>query len=169
MAKRIPREIKIKVLYQLFYGLPVNTIAACNGIGYGSVYRIMELFKSKIPDIDVLRAVSKKIKQEGWSLCDVAYAMRIKNFLDQMGSSEEEMERLLTKIDNHSFKTDQTFSNFVKEVHEVHNFAIGLGISIHQVHDYVEHKKKELQSLQIELDEIKSLILNKNLEYHGLQ
>lgn len=45
LGKRIPREIKIKVLYQLFFfGLPVNTIAACNGIAYGSVYRIMELF-----------------------------------------------------------------------------------------------------------------------------
>ena len=117
----------------------------------------------------MLRAVVKKMKQEGWSLCDVAYAMRIKNFLDQMGSSEEEMERLLTEIDIHSFKTNQTFSNVVKEVHEVHNFAMGLGISIHQVHDYIEHKKKELQPLQIELYEIKSLILNKNLEYHGLQ
>ena len=69
----------------------------------------------------------------------------------------------------HCFKANQNFSNFVKEVHEVHNFAKGLGISIHQVHDYVEQKKKELQSLQIELEKIHSLILKKKIENHGLQ
>lgn len=86
-----------------------------------------------------------------------------------MGSSEIEMERLLTDIDIHSFKTNQTFSNFVREIHEIHRFASGLGISIHQVHDYVEDKKKELRTLQFELDKMKSLILRKRIEYHGLQ
>ena len=89
------------------------------------------------------------IRQQGLSLNDVASGIRIKNFLEQMGSSEIEMERLLTEIDIHSFKTNQTFSNFVKEIHEIHRFARGLGISIHQVYDYVEHKKKELRTLQI--------------------
>ncbi len=42
-------------------------------------------------------------------------------------------------------------------------------MSIHQVHDYVEDKKKELQTLQIELDKMKSLIIEKKIEYHGLQ
>ncbi|WP_458719127.1 hypothetical protein [Candidatus Nitrosocosmicus sp. R] len=167
MGKRIPNEIKSKVLYQLLFGLPINTIAICNGIGYGSVFRIMQLFKSKIPDLDVLRAVAVKIKQEGLILNDVASGIRIKNFLEQMGSSEREMERLLTEIDIHCFKTNQTFSSFVKEIHEIHRFARGLGISIHQVYDYVEDKKKELRTLQIELDNIKSLILEKKIEYHG--
>ena len=169
MGKRIPNEIKNKVLDELFFGIPINMIATCNGIGYGSVYRIIESFKLKIPDLDVLRAVAVMIKQQGLSLNDLASGIRIKNFLEQMGSSEIEMERLLTDIDIHSFKINQTFSNFVKEIHEIHRFARGLGISIHQVWDYVEDKKKELQTLQIELDKMESLILRKRIEYHGLQ
>jgi len=169
LGKRIPSEIKTKVLDSWLFGIPINMIATCNGIGYGSVYRIIESFKSKIPDLDLLRAVAVMIKQEGLTLNEVASGIRIKNFLDQMGSSEIEMERLLADIDIHSFKTNQTFSNFVKEIHEIHRFASGLGISIHQVYDYVEHKKKELQTLQIELDKMKSLILRKRIEYHGLQ
>lgn len=169
MGKRIPSEIKNKVLDSWLFGIPINMIATCNGIGYGSVYRIIELFKSKIPDLDVLRAVAVMIRQEGLSLKDVALGIRIKNFLEQMGSSEIEMERLLTDIDIHSFKTNQSFSDFVKEIHEIHRFALGLGISIHQVYDHVEQKKKELQTLQIELDKMKSLILRKRIEYHGLQ
>ena len=35
--------------------------------------------------------------------------------------------------------------------------------SIHQVDVYVEGKKKELQTLQIELDKLKSLILEKKV------
>ena len=169
MGKRIPQEIKIRVLEQWFFGIPCTTIALCNGIGYGSLFRIIESFKSKIPDLDVLRAVAVKMNKEDLSLNDVASGIRIKNFLEQMGSSEIEMERLLIEIDIHSFKTNQTFSNFVNKIHEIHRFASGLGISIHQVYDYVEHKKKELRTLQIELDKMKSLILEKKIEYHGFQ
>ncbi|CAN5825199.1 hypothetical protein BH23THE1_BH23THE1_00560 [soil metagenome] len=169
MGKRIPNEIKNKVLDGWLFGIPSNMIATGNGIGYGSVFRIMESFKSKIPDLDLLRAVAVMIKQEGLSLNDVASGIRIKIFLEQMGSSEIEMESLLKEIDIHSFKTNQTFSDFVKEIHEVHTFASGHGISIHQVYDYVEHQKKELRTLQIELDKIKSLILKKKIEYHMFQ
>ena len=56
-------------------------------------FRIIESFKSKIPDLDVLRAVAVRIKQEGLSLNEVARGIRIKNFLEQIGSSEIEMER----------------------------------------------------------------------------
>jgi len=167
LGKRIPNEIKNKVLDSWLFGIPSDVIATCNGIGYGSVYRIIESFKSKIPDIDVLRAVAVMIKQQGLSLNDLASGIRIKNFLEQMGSSEIEMERLLMDIDIHSFKTNQTFSNFVKEIHEIHRFASGLGISIHQVHDYVEQKKKELRTLQIELDKMESLILRKRSSIMG--
>ena len=168
LGRRIPKEIKYKVLNQWLYGIPTNMIPTCNGIGYGSVYRIIESSKSKIPDLDVFRAVAVKIRQDGLGLSDVASGIRIKNFLLQMGSSEIEMERLLMDIDIHSFKTNQTFSNFIKEIHEIHRFASGHGISIHQVDVYVEGKKKELQTLQIELDKLKSLILQKRFEYHGL-
>ena len=80
MGKRIPNEIKNKVLDQWLFGIPSNTIATCNGIGYGSVFRIIESFKSNIPDLDVLRAVAVRIKQEGLSLNDVASGIRIKIF-----------------------------------------------------------------------------------------
>ena len=168
MGKRIPKEIKDKVLDHWLYVLPTNMIAACNRIGYGSVYRIIESSKSKIPDLDVFRAVAVKMNKEGLTLSDVASGIRIKNFLDQMGSSEIEMERLLMDIDVHSFKTNQTFSDFVNKIHEIHRFASGLGISIHQVYDYIEDKKRELQASQIELDRMKSLILEKRIEYNRL-
>ena len=71
MTRRIPHDIKTRVLEQWIFGIPVNAIALCTGIGYGSVYGIVELFKSKIPDLDVLRAVAVKINQEGLCLSDV--------------------------------------------------------------------------------------------------
>ena len=56
----------------------------------------------------------------------MASGIRIKKYLEQMGSSEEEMEKLLEEIDIHSFKTNQTFHDFVKEIHEINIFASGL-------------------------------------------
>ena len=109
LGRRIPKEIKYKVLNQWLYGIPTNMIPTCNGIGYGSVYRIIESSKSKIPDLDVFRAVAVKMYKDGLSLSDVASGIRIKNFLLQMGSSEIEMERLLTEIDIHSLKQTKLF------------------------------------------------------------
>jgi hypothetical protein len=85
VGKRIPSEIKNKVLDSWLFGIPSNMIATCNGIGYGSVYRIIESFKSKIPDLDVLRAVAVMIRQEGLSLNDVASSIRIKIFFRTNG------------------------------------------------------------------------------------
>jgi len=119
--------------------------------------------------LDLLRAVAVKIKQDGLSLDDVASGIRIKNFLEQMGFSEKEMEGMLKEIDIHSFKTNQPFLDFVKEIHEIHRFASGLGISVHQVYDCVEERKRELRTLQIELDKIKLLILKKRIEYYGFR
>ena len=93
LGRRIPKEIKYKVLDEWLYGIPTNMIPTCNGIGYGSVYRIIESSKSKIPDLDVFRAVAVKIRQDGLGLSDLTLGIRIKNFLLQMGSSEIEMER----------------------------------------------------------------------------
>ena len=109
-GKHTPKEIKEKVLEQLLYGIPMTAIATYLRIGYGSVYRITESFKSNIPDLAVLRAaVAVKIyNEEGLSLNDiVAGRYYDKNFLEQMGSSELEMERMLIEIDIHSFKTHQ--------------------------------------------------------------
>jgi hypothetical protein len=74
----------------------------------------------------------------------VASGIRIKNFLEQMGSSEIDMESLLKEIDIHCFKTNQTFPDFVKEIHELHRFASEHGISIHQDYDYVETSEKRI-------------------------
>jgi len=61
LGRRIPTVIKIRVLEQWLFGIPSNAIALYDGIGYGSVFRIIESAKSKIPDLDVLRAVAVKI------------------------------------------------------------------------------------------------------------
>ena len=50
LGKRTPSGIKNKVLDSWLFGIPINIIATCNGIDYGSVFRIIESFKSKIPD-----------------------------------------------------------------------------------------------------------------------
>jgi len=165
LGSRIPYEIKIKVRDQWFLGLPRDVIASCNGIGCGSVTRIINYWGStEVPDIDLLRGVAVQIRNEGLTLNKVAYGIRIHNYLLQMGSSEAEMDRLLREIDVHSFKTNQTFHDFVMQIHEVHGFARRLGISIHQVPEYIADKKKEIQTLENRLRELNHLILQKEIE-----
>src|SRR5690349_21631291 len=110
MANRIPPEIKHKVLVMWLKAIPRAEIAHRVGIGEGSVSRIIDQIKSKeLPDIDLLRYVAVKIKNGGFELSDVASGIRISNFLNQMGTSEEEMEKLLKIMEIHCFKTEQDF------------------------------------------------------------
>lgn len=119
MGKRIPAEIKNKVLDELLSGIQIDMIATSNRIGYGSVYRIMESFKSEIPDLDLLRAVAVLIKKEGMNLSFVASGIRIKNYLEKLEFSEIEMENILRQIDIYCYKTDQTIPDFVNELRNI--------------------------------------------------
>src|SRR5690242_5511526 len=168
MGSRIPKDIKLSVLRDWLYGLPRDVIARNFGIAGGSISRIIDSWRSTdVVDIDLLREIAVMIRKNGLKLDDVASGIRIKNYLEQMGSSEEEIEKLLEEIDIHSFKTNQTFHDFVMKIHEIHKFASMLGISIHEVPDYVNQKKGEIQTMENEIRKLKTLILKKQIEVHS--
>ena len=138
------------------------------GIGYGSVSRIINALKSKVPDLDLLRAIAVKIKSEGLDLTNVASYVRFSNFLEQMGLSEIDLERLMLQIESHCFKTNQNIHDFVVGMDENFKFASELGISINEVSDLIKHKKQELQALENELNKQRILIRKYKLDYQKI-
>jgi hypothetical protein len=121
------------------------------GIGEGSVSRIIDQIKSKeIPDIDLLRHVAVKIKNGGFELSDVASGIRISNFLNQMGTSEEEMEKLLKIMEIHCFKTEQDFHDFIVGVEALQDFVSNFGYSIRDIPDYLGEIYDEYSALKSE-------------------
>lgn len=161
MGYRIPTSIKSKVLLMWLKGTPRNEIARRVDIGYGSVSRILDKIKSEeIPDLDLLRDVALKIKKEDFDLVEVASGIRLSNFLKQMGSSEEEMEKLLQFMEIYCFKTEQDFHDFIDIVEKIKEFEADFNITMHQIPGFLEQKKQELYKLSSDILE-KELSLNK--------
>jgi len=74
----------------------------------------------------LLRHIALKIKNEGFELAEVASGIRFSNFIKQMGSSEEEMEKLLKDLEIYCFKTEQDFHDFVGTVDKINEFEMDL-------------------------------------------
>ena len=150
-------------------GISRDLIARHVDIGCGSVSRIIDEIRSKeVPDLDLLRAIAVKIKSEGLDLTNVASYVRFSNFLEQMGLSEIDLERLMLQIESHCFKTNQNIHDFVVGMDENFKFASELGISINEVSDLIKHKKQELQALENELNKQRILIRKYKLDYQKI-
>lgn len=165
MAFRIPPTIKLKVLHLWLKEVSRDKLALRVGIGYGSVSRILDKIQSnEIPDLDLLRLIALKIKEEGFNLTEVASGIRLTNFFKKMGGSEEEIENLFKLMEIYCFKTDQDFHDFVTIVERVQEFETDFNISILQVPDLLEQKRQELYGLEGDIMKAKISLNQKSVE-----
>ena len=70
-------------------GVPRDTIASNNSIGGGTVSRIIHESKISNLDIDLLRAVAVKLKNENLDLFYFASSVRLKKILERLGLAEK--------------------------------------------------------------------------------
>lgn len=161
MAFRIPPSIKLKVINMWLKAMSRDEIAHSVNIGYGSVSRILDNIRSTdIPDLDLLRSVALKIKNEGLTLNDVADAIKISNFLKKLGSSEEELEKLLLEMEVYGYKNAQGFHETVQIYEKIKEFEINFDISIDEIPEFLEEKKEELYKLENEI--MKKILFGRN-------
>ena len=116
MSNPIPRQIKVQVLYQWIQGIPRDKIADNNDIGRGTVTNIIEQFKTTVPDIDLMRETSLQIKKEGVAIFLVAASLRLRNLLEDLKITEDQIESLLEEINIHCFKQQITPKDFVLKI-----------------------------------------------------
>ena len=85
MGGIVPRKIKEKVILQWIMGLSREKIARENGIGAGTVSTIIKEARGQKEyyDIDLLRAISIAIKDEGLELGELGFAIRIKKMMEE--------------------------------------------------------------------------------------
>ncbi len=100
--RRIPHTIKVRVLRGWLSGLS-RGIALENKIGYGRVSIIIDQFRNRIPDVDLLREVSTELKKKGLDLSHIGASIRLKKKLDQINLTEEQTENILEQIRIHCF------------------------------------------------------------------
>ena len=81
---------------RLISGFSREDIAFSIGISTGAVSNIInDCRKGEIKDIDFLRSVAVKMKNQSLGLSDVGYSIRLRNMLDMLELPEERVEKLL--------------------------------------------------------------------------
>src|SRR5215212_906132 len=104
MGGRIPHSLKKKVIKEWLQGIPRDTIASNNGIGGGTVSRIIKEAIMNMPDIDMLRGVAVKLNKENLDINYFASSVRLKKILDRLGLTEEKLELLIEQVNTYCFK-----------------------------------------------------------------
>ena len=108
MGQRIPHSLKKTVIKEWLQGLSRDTISSNNGIGGGTVSRIIQEAKMNMPDIVLLREVAVKLKKENLDINHFASSVRLKKILDRLGLAEENVELLIEQVNTYCFKHEDT-------------------------------------------------------------
>ena len=167
MSRRIPHSIKVEVLKQWLKGVSRDKIATNNDIAFGSVSNIIKEIRDKdIPDIDLLREVALALKEEGLEPIQFARSMRLNKSLDNLGMSEEQIENFLEHLSVFFYKNDVgDIENFLIEIESVSDMVRGLDLSIYDIQEYITDKRVELDSLIIDIIQIKLRIEQAKSEF----
>ncbi len=156
MKLKIPKSIKQRVIKQWLQGTSRDQIAKDNDIGTGTVSAIIKDTQQKdIPDIDLLREVALLIKNKDAYLPVLASSIRIKNKLDEMGLSEEQIESLIEICNIHCFKRGLSAGEFVNIISKIVTLSHKLGMQVEQLPNYIIQAELELEKLKEEIEDAK--------------
>jgi hypothetical protein len=156
LPAKIPRPIRERVIKQWLQGMSRDEIAKYNDIGAGTVTTIIKDAKQEIPDIDLLRAVALVLNKYGWNLSVFAPSVRIKNKLDEMDVSEDEIDFLIDNANTHCFKRGLTADEYFNNVDKVCALSENLGMPLDELPNYIIQQQLELQKVEKETEEAKT-------------
>jgi hypothetical protein len=99
MPAAIDQAIKKNVIAQHLQGVSRDRIAADNGIGAGTVSNIIEERKKGVQDSDFSSVSDLAIhcKKEGVNIEDFVSALRIRNYIKEIGTDESRVEQFIAR------------------------------------------------------------------------
>jgi hypothetical protein len=102
MPAAIDPAIKKQVITQYLQGVSRDRIGADNGVGTGTVSNIIDEWKKGLrgSDYEFVRDLAIHCKKEGVNLADFMSALRIKNYIKQIGGDEERVEQFIARCAN---------------------------------------------------------------------
>ena len=164
MYSKIPKSIREQVIKQWLQGMSRDQIAKHNDIGAGTVSSIIKDSKQEIQDIDLLREAALVMKNDDLDLSVLAYSIRLKKKLDDMGINEDQIESLIENINIHCFKRGLTGEEFINIINKVVVFSQKHGMSLDEVPNYIIQQELELEQVQREIEDVnmkKNIVLQK--------
>jgi hypothetical protein len=155
MGGIIPRNIKEKVIRQWLDGLTRESIAKENDIGAGTVTGIIQeaRIKEEYQDIDLLRQVSLKSKEEGLELPELGFAIRLKRIMEENGINEDQIESIIQDIATYCLRQNVSYDTVIKSGREALYLEEKYRVPIEKIPEHIIKAKKTLDNLEDERQE----------------
>ena len=156
----ISNKLKIKVIDDYLSGMKREDIAKKYGISTGSVSATVEEFEEEISDIHKLRAMMLKLSAAGNDPKLFYPAIRLHNYIKNLGLTEAKAEYILEIFQDDAFKENYNISEIIDAIIRAFNIATKWGTDLDHLDQHVHNMDMVLQAKE-------SLIrkLNNDIEF----
>jgi hypothetical protein len=148
--------MKEKVISQWLQGLTRETIAKENDIGTGTISAIIKEARQQkeYHNIDLLRQISTKLREEGLEPAHLGFAIRLKKIMEENDIREDQLESLILDFNTYCLRHNLTFDKVFESGYEALNLAYKFGISVEKIPEYINQGKKMIDRLEDQRQEI---------------
>lgn len=142
----INNHLKIKIIADYLSGMKREGIAKKYGISTGSVSAIAEEYEEERPDIHKLRAMMLKLNAAGNNPKLFYPAIRLHNYIKNLGLTEAKAEYILEIFQEYAFKKNYNISEIIDAVIKAFNIAAKWGTDLEHLDQHVHDKEVVLQA-----------------------
>ena len=132
---------------------------ADNSIGTGTVSNILDEWKRAVQgsDYESVRELAVHCKKEGINIADLTSALRIRNYIKELGIDEERMEQFIARCVN-----SQDPQKLVDVLERIGH--IGLDVPVAELEEHIKQRQVGKEKIQHEIDEARPTIESVNAE-----
>ena len=156
MGGKIPRSIKVKVIRQWLDGLTRERIAKKEDIGAGTVTAIIQEARKEeeYNDIDLLREVAVRLKEEGIGLPLLAFAIKLKRIMEENDINEDQIEPIIQDFATYCLRYKIPYDTIIKIGREALYLEQKYAVPIEKIPEYITQGKETIDSLEDQRQEI---------------
>jgi hypothetical protein len=115
-------------------------IAKKYGISTGSVAAIADEFEEEIPDIHKIRAMMVMLKATGNSPKLFYHAIRLHEYIEKEGLTEEQVEKILEIFQEFVFKENYNVSELIEAIIKAYEIAEKCGTDLEHLDQHINNK-----------------------------
>ena len=151
----INHSLKIKIIADYLSGMKREDIAKKYGVSTGSVAAIAEEFEEEIPDIDKLRTMMIKLNDTGNSPKTFYHAIRLHNYIKNLGLTMVQAENILEILQEYAFKNNYNLPELIDAVINAYSIAQRCRTDLEHLEEYANAKAMVVEGMETQVRKLR--------------